>query len=891
MPDPRNSRDKHNIELQIKQMLAEKADKEELAKTGKIRKPRSLYHQKLAEDLKKKQTFVSQDNIPYKQREEKDNQLKKSLPAGYKPLVYLANPDKILGDLGVSDMPTTEEDNKQLVLNQDKTGLEMGMKYVPEATVNLALGAAFAPEGAGIKRILNESLNPLAGINKLGNKYIPNTHKLNPLAFKPNPEAYYRIVGKDAEEDALQSGLVRSKPSVNSLQENTINLSNRPTAFPSFSKGKISSEYANGLSTHSLIETERAMAPSNMGRHGKGTTQFPIDTNGKYLNQFPLEEAKIYQKDWLQGYKQITPQYAYGGNLNNSTMQNNQLTEFNEGGTHSQNPHGGIPMNGNNTVEQGETKIGNYVYSNRLSIDENMAKDMNLPTYIKGKTFADASKAINNKFKDRNDKPSLETKKILLNRLINAQELIKAQKLAEINKSMKANSQEIPDQMNGEIPAGMEEYTNQNQMFLGGKLEGMAENGENPYMGIAQQGIGTINSLIAGDSEGAQAGAIKTGTTLAGTLIGGPIGGAVGGFIGDTVNNIIGGNSARKERNRLRKRQAFKASNEFTNDFATGGYLDEEDPTNPLFKPTNTIPQVGAIPSPNIVGYPRVPVSAIDTTGLQRGITPSNILPTASTDIPTANTSKLPATTATGTSALGKVGDFLDKNGGKILKYAPVAMNAYQLSQLKRPKYERLDRLSNTYNPTYVDEKALQNIVSNENDNTINALTNASNGSVGALRSNILGANLNYTKAMSDAYLKANEANNAQKQYKQQFDLGVNQANMAQSNAELDINDRNRANYDTQKSRLLGSIGTDLGAIGKEEVNKNQIAEALGYTWSGEYVVNKKTGQKILAKNFFSQVNNNSFGDPDKFKNTSISYNPNTTFNIGGYLKTNKKGY
>ena len=49
---------------------------------------------------------------------------------------------------------------------------------------------------------------------------------------------------------------------------------------------------------------------------------------------------------------------------------NNELTEFNTGGTHSQNELGGIPQgigsNGvMNTVEQGETKLKNYVYSNR----------------------------------------------------------------------------------------------------------------------------------------------------------------------------------------------------------------------------------------------------------------------------------------------------------------------------------------------------------------------------------------------------------------------------------------------------------------------------------------------------------------------------------------------
>lgn len=53
---------------------------------------------------------------------------------------------------------------------------------------------------------------------------------------------------------------------------------------------------------------------------------------------------------------------AYGGELDN-------VTEFDTGGTHEQNPHGGIPQ-GNNSVEQGEVKVrmpdGDYIFSDRL---------------------------------------------------------------------------------------------------------------------------------------------------------------------------------------------------------------------------------------------------------------------------------------------------------------------------------------------------------------------------------------------------------------------------------------------------------------------------------------------------------------------------------------------
>jgi hypothetical protein len=152
-------------------------------------------------------------------------------------------------------------------------------------------------------------------------------------------------------------------------------------------------------------------------------------------------------------------QYAQGGDL----------TRFDEGGTHETSPLGGIPQgispNGKqNTVEQGESKKGNFIYSNRIALDKGLVKQFNLPNYVAGKSVSDASKAIDDKFKDRADRYAQETKKTLLDRLSSAQEYLKQQEQASMeqaNQSMQSNSQEIPDQMNGQIPEGMEEYAEQ----------------------------------------------------------------------------------------------------------------------------------------------------------------------------------------------------------------------------------------------------------------------------------------------------------------------------------------------------------------------------------------------------------------------------------------------
>lgn len=101
--------------------------------------------------------------------------------------------------------------------------------------------------------------------------------------------------------------------------------------------------------------------------------------------------------------------YAMGGNT--------QLSEFNNGGTHEENPNGGIPIGQNASVEQGETKWEDYIFSDRIKIPG--AKH----------TFADESKKIQKKYpKEReNDVPTQKAKKKEMERLMATQEAIRAE--------------------------------------------------------------------------------------------------------------------------------------------------------------------------------------------------------------------------------------------------------------------------------------------------------------------------------------------------------------------------------------------------------------------------------------------------------------------------------
>lgn len=183
--------------------------------------------------------------------------------------------------------------------------------------------------------------------------------------------------------------------------------------------------------------------------------------------------------------------YAKGGQLE-TVNPNEDLIRIESGGTHEENPIGGVPVgsdeNGTmNTVEQGETILKDFVYSNRLKLPEDidLKSEYNLPNALKGKTFAKASEIINNKFKEREDKVSLETKQVFLDRLASLQEELKQ---AEKDAEMIANgidpnieNQAVLDTQNeqtidsiGEQPIVQEseDMTPQNQFAPGGLIGG-----------------------------------------------------------------------------------------------------------------------------------------------------------------------------------------------------------------------------------------------------------------------------------------------------------------------------------------------------------------------------------------------------------------------------------
>lgn len=153
-------------------------------------------------------------------------------------------------------------------------------------------------------------------------------------------------------------------------------------------------EYAHGGDIN-IKPSKKGTFTKAAKQRGYGVQEFA----NKVLNN-KENYSEAMQKKAQFAHNSAQWQHANGG----------ELIEFNNGDSHEQNPFGGIPMgigpNGlPNTVEQGETMKDNYVYSDRNKIDEELIEAIGLPNNLKGKTFAEASKIIQEEAKERPNDP------------------------------------------------------------------------------------------------------------------------------------------------------------------------------------------------------------------------------------------------------------------------------------------------------------------------------------------------------------------------------------------------------------------------------------------------------------------------------------------------------
>ena len=490
-------------------------------------------------------------------------------------------------------------------------------------------------------------------------------------------------------------------------------------------------------------------------------------------------------------------------------------------------------------------------------------KQFNLPSYLKGKSFSEASKCLADKFEGRNSPEDVATLNELQGRLKSAQEHVKAKHEKPNPQGMpQGQGQEMPQEMTSPQEAQPQEGSEYNfggtlaKMFGAGAGNPEAEGFAGTQVGAGFQ-EGASSSQVAGSAMGIAGGAMALGD-MANTAFGdtgidtsgrtgpvevgsagaeiaggamkgaqagmafGPWGAAVGGVLGAGAG-FLGNKNAKKDALDAKFNSAFAQHNNASGKYAkyggqlgkkyeTGGDLyDDEDKARDIDDEDymNELTSFADSLSSSNNGSEYVKESQKITENNENLFRQS-----AEDDL---NKSKV--------------------NPMENLRYAAPLMNIAQLASLKKPEDVNLGRIDSKYEKNYVDERSMQNMAKESALNARDALMSASGGSGGRASANLLASQTLANKGMSDAYFKSKEINAAEDKYAQEFDMKSNVRNLMQGNQETAYNLQRDAAYKENKSALMAAIGNDLGGIGQEELfKKYPEMMGLGYDSRGNAV-------------------------------------------------------
>jgi hypothetical protein len=499
-------------------------------------------------------------------------------------------------------------------------------------------------------------------------------------------------------------------------------------------------------------------------------------------------------------------------------------------------------------------------------MEKDLIKQFNLPTYVKGKTYAEASKAIERKFEDRQDQAALETKEELLGRLAKAQEYTKMQE------ALAANSQEVPDMMDGQIPAGMEEFMPQtNQAFLGGMFgaEGLeAMKGADPteaigsMVGAGQQIFGNPNLDTSGQTaydeqasknstlQGAIGGA---GKAIKGALQGNPLDVVTG--LATGIGSLIGGGKRQKQIEKANQRNyiggAYAAGRE--SDFGYGGkmygyggkvnsYEDGGDPNDPYaqYRINTPFPTVGSDPA-NINASAYEASEMTDLSAVADYTAPGSFTP--SVDMSGAGTGDYSVAGDRKTTA-GKAVDWLGQNFGNIAQYASIVGNL--TDKVERPTTARPTKITGRYAGNPIDMNYMTNQVK-QATNEQGLASELSGGDLGAARNMATALKLQEARGVADAAYKAQVGERQDKQFGFQMDRQADQFNAMQDERYIERAARDQGAYETARANRRTALFEDIAKIGREEVDKKTIKQMFGYKWNGKYWSDNK-GNRLSEK-------------------------------------------
>ena len=190
--------------------------------------------------------------------------------------------------------------------------------------------------------------------------------------------------------------------------------------------------FGDGGSIH-IKPSKRGTFTAAAKKHGKGVQEFASQV---LANKEDYSPAMVKKANFARNASKW--KHDFGGSLQTHGGDwSNGLTWFNNGGSHEENPYDGIPQgiapDGKpNLVEEGEVKYNDYIFSDRLTVPEDIQNKYKVKDNT---TFAKAVKKLSKESEERpNDPISQNGLDIILNDLANSQEEIRMKKQQKENR-------------------------------------------------------------------------------------------------------------------------------------------------------------------------------------------------------------------------------------------------------------------------------------------------------------------------------------------------------------------------------------------------------------------------------------------------------------------------
>lgn len=145
-------------------------------------------------------------------------------------------------------------------------------------------------------------------------------------------------------------------------------------------------------------ETAKRAAATTLNPVGTFTQNMQEHGAGEGLARGAVQTATLGLVNSNDIFNEGPSAFRDGGRLS--------MTEYQTGGRHEDGKDGGVDLGQDAEVEEGETRVGDYIFSDRLKLTKTLAKKVGLPEDLAGQTFADASKEIRDKYKKIRDNES-----------------------------------------------------------------------------------------------------------------------------------------------------------------------------------------------------------------------------------------------------------------------------------------------------------------------------------------------------------------------------------------------------------------------------------------------------------------------------------------------------